>query len=147
MAKQLMSFKFDDSIVSYLQCVVKNSDFSMTDYIEGLIEQERDFTLLTSWDRGCVITSGGMFIVVRNPYYMTQISLMEQGIGIIAAIPDELIPIDKCIEIAVAQVRKKEDILYQDEDEIYSIDIQDPKDFSNYLASRFDVDVKARILE
>ena len=146
MAKQLMSFRFDDSTVNYLQGVVKNSDLSMTEYIEGLIDLDRDSTSNIEWDRGCIITSDERLIVISKPYYMTQINLLEVGIGIIAAIPDSLIPLDKCLEFAIAQARKDESILYGAGDSIYSIDLNDAKYFAEHLGSLFNVDVKAGIL-
>ena len=146
MPKQLMSFRFNDSTVNYLQGVVKYSELSMTDYIEGLIELDRDSTLDIGWDKGCVITSDGRMIVISKPYYMTQINLLEDGIGIIAAIPDTLIPLDKCLEFAKAQTRKDEDILYGAGDNIYSIDLNEAKYFSEHLGKLFNVNVKAGIL-
>ena len=147
MAKQLMSFRFDDSIVNYLQGVVKNSDLSMTDYIVGLIEQERDCDIGRDWESGCVITSAGSLIVVDGPYSDMMISLIESGYGIIAAIPESLIPLDKCLEMATAQTRKDEDIVWNVGSEIHSIELGDPSGFAKYLADTFNVDVKARILE
>ena len=146
MAKQLMSFKFDDSIVNYLQGVVKNSDLSMTEYIEGLIDLDRDSTSNIEWDRGCVITSDERLIVISKPYYMTQVNLLEVGIGIIAAIPDTLIPLDKCLEFAKTQTRKDESILYEDGGDIYSIDLNNARYFADHIGKLFNVDVKAGIL-
>lgn len=146
MTKQLMSFRFDDSTVNYLQGVVKNSELSMTDYIESLIEIDRNSTADIEWDKGCVITSDERMIVVSEPYYMTQISLLEAGIGIIAAIPDDLIPLNKCLEFAKAQVRKDENILYGKDEQIFSVDINDARYFADHLGKLFNVDVKAGIL-
>jgi len=147
MAKQLMSFRFDDSIVNYLQGVVKNSDMSMTDYIVGIIEQDRDCDYGRDWESGCVIVSSGKLIVVDGAYNNMMISLIEGGYGIIAAIPESLIPLDKCIGMAKAQIRKDEDIVWNLGDEIHSIELVDPIGFAQYLADTFDVDVKSRILE
>lgn len=118
----------------------------MTDYIESLIEIDRNSTADIEWDKGCVITSDERMIVVSEPYYMTQINLLEAGVGIIAAIPDELIPLNKCLEFAKAQVRKDENILYGEGDQIYSVDINDARYFADHLGKLFNVDVKAGIL-
>ena len=153
MPKQLMSFRFNDSTVNYLQGVVKYSELSMTDYIEGLIELDRDSTSDIGWDKGCVITSDGRMIVISKPYYMTQINLLEDGIGIIAAIPDTLIPLEKCLELAVAQTRKCEDIIYNANDDftgsggdVCYIYLSDSNVFAKYLSDTFNVNVKAGIL-
>ena len=146
MAKQLMSFRFDDSIAEYLKIAVKNSSMSMTEYIEMLVEIDMDSKTNIEWDKGCVITSDDRLIVIDRPYYMTQIDLLESGVGIIAAIPDTLIPLSTCLSLAIEQARKDEDICYWDENKIHSIDLNDAKYFSEHLSKLFCVDVKAGIL-
>jgi len=143
MAKKMMSFRFEESTVDYLQCAVKHSRLSMTELVEGLIEVSMG-SGSSSWDHGCVLTSSNELVVVRKPYYMLQTDLIQCGVGILAAIPDELIPVKKCIEIAKAQIKHTEDIIYSGDD-IHSIVI-DSKSLSRFLADTFKVDVKAAIL-
>jgi len=143
MSKKMMSFRFEENIVDYLQCAVKHSGLSMTELVEGLIEVSMG-SGGSCWEYGCVLTSSDELVIVRKPYYMLQTDLIQCGVGIIAAIPNELIPVEKCIEIAKAQIRHPEDILYSGDD-IHSITI-DSKSLSRFLADTFNVDVKAAIL-
>ena len=143
MPKVLMSFKLEKETTDYLKVIVKNSGMSMSKYLEVLIENDRDQIDTMGWSKGCVITEDSLK-VVSSPYYSTMVSLIENGVGILAAIPDDLIPLEKCIDAAKSQGIASDDVVYSGGD-ICEIFIHG-ESLARYLADSYKVDLKSKII-
>jgi len=142
-----MTFRFNENIAGYLRGTVKALGVSMTEYVESLIAADeacRDD--LKSWDVGCVVC-GDTVHVLDKPYYQFMVDAIQSGTGISAVIPDSVVPVGECIELAKLMVRKEEDIVHNYNDgSIESITVQDSTYFINTLQVRHQVNLKDNII-
>lgn len=83
--KKTHSFRFSKETSEYLKNIVRESGLTMTDYIEGLIEIEKQSK--PSWARAVVIY-GGMVGVLDADGYSTVICDSVTGGRIFGCIPD-----------------------------------------------------------
>ena len=142
-----MTFRFDEKIADYLRGTVKALGVNMTEYVESLIaadEGSRDE--LQGWDVGCVVC-GDVIYFLDKPYYQFMVDAIQNGTGITAVIPDSVVPVDECLQLAKLMIRKQEDIVHSDSsDSIESITVQESAHFINTLQARHNVNLRDNII-
>ena len=103
MTKKAVNFRFSNEKIDYVKSQLPGSGMNMTEYLEMLIDTDIDSKESVSrmnWNYGVVITSDRL-IVITKPYLEAFWEFVEAGVGIITAIPNEVISVQDVVTIAI----------------------------------------------